>query len=50
MHKTRYILLYGKKRQEAVVGRADRGPKIKVGFGDSVFKHVPVANSEGAWL
>jgi hypothetical protein len=43
-----YIFLYGNKRQDAVAGRADRGPEINVGFGDSVFKHVPVANREGA--
>jgi hypothetical protein len=48
MDKTRYILLYGSKRQEAVAGRADCGPEIKVGFGDSVFNHVPAANREGA--
>jgi hypothetical protein len=48
MGETRYILFYGNKRQEAVAGRADCGPEIKVGFGDSVFKHVPAATREGA--
>jgi hypothetical protein len=48
MKKKRYIFLYSNKRHDAVVGRADCGPEISVGFGDSVFKHVPVANREGA--
>ena len=46
MGRTRYNFPYCSKRQEAVAGRADCGPEIRVGFGVSVFKHVSAANRE----
>jgi hypothetical protein len=48
MKQIQYILTYGNKRQEAVNGRADCGPIIPVGFADSVNRHVPKADREGA--
>jgi hypothetical protein len=41
MEKIQYIQVYGKKRQEAVKGRAGCGPIILVGPADSVLNTFP---------
>jgi hypothetical protein len=48
MGKTRYSFFKSSKRREAVAGRADCGPEISVGVGDSVLRHVPAATRKGA--
>ncbi len=50
MNQKQYILMYGKKRQEAVGSRADSGLEIQVSLADSVFKHVPQVNREGVLI
>jgi hypothetical protein len=41
MEKNQYIQVYGKKRQEAVKGRAGCGPIIPLGSADSVLNTFP---------